>query len=176
MTRSAGQSCPLARRITTAPMTGAAKLRAASRDGGRPPHPAGRGPTVASDNPWEGDACGQSASSPADPQAVTPSTACTGRASESDPLGRPLTCDGRRGHAAGRAPRDDIALGDLSAHERHIVWRGIQRLEPALAHLLRDDQGLRALRRRFGGTYHISYADYCRYYRAGEEDAPCTSA
>lgn len=139
---------------------------------GPSPHPAGRAWTVDNNNrnnPREGGAPGQGAPGPANPQAAH-STACTGRATESEAGPGPLLCDGRRGFRAGVAPRDTIAVARLSAAERGHVWRGIKRLEPALAELLRDDPVATSLRQRLGAAPLLARADYRRFLEAGRND------
>ena len=71
---------------------------------------------------------------------------------------------------AGRAPRDTVNLAHLPASERRALWRGIQRLEPALAELLASEANLAAMRDRFGGQFEIRQAEYRRFLDAGREE------
>ncbi len=59
----------------------------------------------------------------------------------------------------------------LSQAQRRMLWRGIQRLDPALAELLKTDQDIESIKQRFDGSIRFPASDVVRYLEAGQSAA-----
>lgn len=55
----------------------------------------------------------------------------------------------------------------LSRERRRLLWLGIQRLDPALAELLKTDANIAGLKQHFNAGVRFSYDDFVRYTKAG---------